>query len=47
MGVALAAGLADWRRSGRGGYQPFLHHVTRAGRSDPADLAAGASVGCQ
>jgi len=28
-GVALAAGLADWRRSGRGGYKPFLHHITR------------------
>lgn len=28
LGVALAAGLADWRRSGRGGYKPFLHHIT-------------------
>jgi integrase len=29
MGVALSAGLATWRRSGRGGYKPFLHHVTK------------------
>jgi integrase len=28
-GVALAAGLATWRRTGRGGYKPFLHHITK------------------
>lgn len=28
-GVALAAGLVAWRRSSRGGYKPFLHHVTK------------------
>lgn len=30
-GVELAQALVAWRRSNRGGYQPFLHHVT-AGR---------------
>lgn len=30
-GVALAQALVTWRRSNRGGYRPFLHHVT-AGR---------------
>jgi len=30
-GVALAGSLVAWRRSNRGGYRPFLHHVT-AGR---------------
>lgn len=30
-GVELAQVLVTWRRSNRGGYQPFLHHVT-AGR---------------
>ncbi|MGH3573354.1 MAG: tyrosine-type recombinase/integrase [Pseudonocardiaceae bacterium] len=34
-GVALADSLVSWRRSGRGGYKPFLHHVT-AGRPVPA-----------
>lgn len=29
-GVALAAGLVTWRRSGRGGFKPFLHQVTRS-----------------
>jgi integrase len=28
-GVKLASGLVSWRRSGRGGYKPFLHHVTK------------------
>ncbi len=28
-GVGLAAGLVAWRRSSRGGYKPFLHHVTK------------------
>jgi site-specific recombinase XerD len=28
-GVALADGLVALRRSGRGGYKPFLHHVTK------------------
>jgi integrase/recombinase XerD len=28
-GVALAGGLATWRQNGRGGYKPFLHHVTK------------------
>ncbi|MGH9184358.1 MAG: site-specific integrase, partial [Acidimicrobiales bacterium] len=28
-GVGLAAGLVTWRRSGRGGFKPFLHHVSR------------------
>lgn len=27
-GVALAKALTEWRRSARGGYKPFLHHVT-------------------
>jgi hypothetical protein len=31
-GVGVAAGLVAWRRIGRGGYKPFLHHVTK-GRS--------------
>ena len=26
-GVALAQALVQWRRSARGGYKPFLHHV--------------------
>jgi integrase/recombinase XerD len=30
-GVELAQSLVAWRRSNRGGYKPFLHHVT-AGR---------------
>jgi integrase/recombinase XerD len=30
-GVALAQSLVAWRRVNRGGYRPFLHHVT-AGR---------------
>jgi integrase len=30
-GVALAQALVSWRRSNRGGYKPFLHHVS-AGR---------------
>jgi len=30
-GVELAQALVAWRRSNRGGYKPFLHHVT-AGR---------------
>jgi integrase/recombinase XerD len=29
FGVSLAAGLVAWRRSARGGYKPFLHHVTK------------------
>jgi integrase/recombinase XerD len=33
-GVALAAGLVTWRRSARGGYKPFLDHVTK-GRPVP------------
>jgi integrase/recombinase XerD len=33
-GVKLAAGLVTWRRSGRGSYKPFLHHITR-GRAVP------------
>jgi len=33
-GVALAQSLVEWRRSNRGGYRPFLHHVT-AGRPTP------------
>lgn len=33
-GVPLAQSLVDWRRSNRGGYRPFLHHVT-AGRPSP------------
>lgn len=34
-GVALAEALVAWRRSSRGGYKPFLHHVT-AGRPVPS-----------
>lgn len=33
-GVLLAQSLVDWRRTNRGGYRPFLHHVT-AGRPAP------------
>jgi len=33
-GVTLAAGLVTWRRSGRGSYKPFLHHITN-GRAVP------------
>ncbi len=33
-GVALAAALVEWRRSNRGGYRGFLHHVS-GGRSVP------------
>ncbi len=33
-GVKLAAGLVTWRRSGRGSYKPFLHHITK-GRPVP------------
>jgi integrase/recombinase XerD len=33
-GVALAQGLVEWRRSGRGGYRSFLHHVV-GGRPVP------------
>lgn len=33
-GVALAQSLVAWRRVNRGGYRPFLHHVT-AGRPVP------------
>jgi integrase/recombinase XerD len=33
-GVVLAQSLVDWRRVNRGGYRPFLHHVT-AGRATP------------
>jgi integrase len=33
-GVVLAQSLVEWRRSNRGGYRPFLHHVT-AGRPSP------------
>lgn len=33
-GVALAKALVEWRRSNRGGYKPFLHHVS-AGRPVP------------
>lgn len=33
-GVVLAQSLVEWRRSNRGGYRPFLHHVT-AGRPTP------------
>ena len=42
-GVTLAAGLVTWRRSGRGSYKPFLHHITkRMAGPDPADIVAGA-----
>lgn len=34
-GVAVAAGLVTWRRTGRGGFKPFLHHVTK-GRAAPS-----------
>lgn len=30
-GVGLANPLVEWRRSNRGGYKPFHHHVTPAG----------------
>jgi integrase/recombinase XerD len=33
-GVGLAKALVEWRRSNRGGYKGFLHHVTR-GRPVP------------
>jgi integrase/recombinase XerD len=33
-GVGLAADLIAWRRTGRGSYKPFLHHVT-AGKLVP------------
>lgn len=33
-GVVLAQSLVAWRRVNRGGYRPFLHHVT-AGRPSP------------
>jgi site-specific recombinase XerD len=33
-GVALAKELVEWRQSNRGGYKPFLHHVS-AGRPVP------------
>lgn len=33
-GVPLAQSLVDWRRTNRGGYRPFLHHIT-AGRPTP------------
>jgi integrase/recombinase XerD len=33
-GIATAAGLVTWKRSGRGAYKPFLHHVTK-GRPVP------------
>lgn len=33
-GVVLAQALVAWRRSNRGGYKPFLHHVT-GGRPVP------------
>lgn len=33
-GVGLAADLIAWRRTGRGSYKPFLHHVT-AGKPVP------------
>jgi integrase/recombinase XerD len=33
-GVVLAQALVSWRRSNRGGYRSFLHHV-RAGRPTP------------
>jgi len=33
-GVELAQSLVAWRRVNRGGYRPFLHHVT-AGRPSP------------
>ena len=29
FGVGLAGGLVAWRRAGRGGFKPFLHHVTK------------------
>lgn len=39
-GVAVAAGLVAWRRSARGGFKPFLHHVTnrRPVRTRPISL---------
>ena len=33
-GIEVAAELVAWRRSGRGSYKPFLHHVTK-GRPVP------------
>ena len=42
-GVVLAQSLVAWRRVNRGGYRPFLHHVTaRPTGGDPA--VAGAAV---
>ena len=40
--------LVAWRRVGRGGYKPFLHHVTK-GRpvADPADQAGRGRAGCR
>lgn len=32
-GVSVAQSLVEWRRTNRGGYRPFLHHVTAGGPS--------------
>src|ERR1019366_1433542 len=37
-GVVLAQSLVDWRRTNRGGYRPFLHHVTAGLATAPPPL---------
>ena len=46
-GVALAQSLVAWRRVNRGGYRPFLHHVSAAGRWRPGRCGCGSSAGCR
>ena len=44
-GVELAQALVAWRRSNRGGYRPFLHHVNgRATGGHPAAAVASGTA---
>jgi len=45
-GVVLAQSLVAWRRVNRGGYRPFLQHVT-AGRWPPDRCGYGSPAGCR
>jgi integrase/recombinase XerD len=46
-GVPLAQALVAWRRVNRGGYRPFLHHVTADDRLPPGRCGCGSNAGCR
>ena len=46
-GVVLAQSLVAWRRVNRGGYRPFLHHVTAGRPSATRPLRLRSPAGCR